>query len=147
MRPLRFGISCGCLTGVDSAQSLSSLPSFESVDLLDRLEEFSPREIDELPFGVIGFDADEKVSVYNTHESKLAGLDPSRVLGSHLFTEVAPCTNNYLVAERYRNNDELDEQLDYVFTLRMRPTPVRLRLLSRPDIRRRYMIVVRSNPS
>lgn len=133
--------------GVDSAQSISSLPSFESDDLLDRLEELSPQEMDGLPFGVIGFDADENVTVYNAHESRMAGIDPSRVLGSHLFTEVAPCINNYLVAERYRSNQELDEQLDYVFTLRMRPTPVRLRLLSRPGGQRRYMIVVRSDPS
>lgn len=131
--------------GVGSTQSLSSLPSFESVDLLDRLEELSPGEIDRLPFGVIGFDLDEKVTLYNTHESTMSGIDPSRVLGFHLFTEVAPCTNNYLVAERYRSNEHLDEQLDYVFTLRMRPTPVRLRLLSRSTARRRYMIVVRSD--
>lgn len=131
---------------VDSEQSVSSLPSFESVDLLDRLETLTPREIDRLPFGVIAFDAEEKVTLYNTHESSLSGIDPKRVLGSDLFVEVAPCTNNYLVAERYRMNQHLDEQLDYVFTLRMRPTPVRLRLLSQPDARYRYMVVARLDP-
>ncbi len=103
----------------------------------------SPPDIDELTFGVIGFDTDERVTIYNTHESGISGIDPSRVLGNHLFTEVAPCTNNYLVAERYRSGDDLDEQLDYVFTLRMRPTPVTLRLLARADAVHRYMIVVR----
>ncbi|MEZ5379370.1 MAG: hypothetical protein R2733_22915 [Acidimicrobiales bacterium] len=113
-------------------------------DLLEQLESMSPEAIDELPFGVIGFDADEMVRVYNTHESETAGLDPSRVLGSHLFVEVAPCTNNYLVAERFRECDDLDEELDYVFTLRMRPTPVRLRLLAKAGANLRYMVVVRA---
>ncbi len=98
-------------------------------------------ELDELEFGVIGFDADEVVDVYNKTESQAAGLDPERVLGRDFFTQVAPCTNNYLVAERYREGEELDEWLDYVFTLRMRPTPVRLRLLARPGGQRRYLVV------
>lgn len=104
----------------------------------------TPNEIDDLDFGVIGFDAHEVVVVYNTAESQTSGLGPERVLGHNVFTEVAPCTNNYLVAERYRTENELDEWLDYVFTLRMRPTPVRLRLLARPDDHRRYMIVERT---
>ncbi len=110
-------------------------------DLLNLLETMSIAEIDELQFGVIGFDGHERVTVYNSCESTHAGLDPERVLGQELFTEVAPCVNNYLVAERYRTDTELDEQLDYVFTLRMRPTPVRLRLLADPHARHRYMIV------
>jgi len=44
--------------------------------------------------------------------------------------DVGPCTNNYLVAQRFLDCDELDEQLDYVFTFRMAPTPVRLRMLA-----------------
>lgn len=111
-------------------------------DLLERLENMAPPEIDELQFGVIGFDWHERVTVYNRFESAHAGLDVERVLGRQLFTEVAPCVNNYMVAERYRAEERLDEQLDYVFTLRMRPTPVRLRLLAAPDADRRYMIVL-----
>ena len=37
----------------------------------------------------------------------------------------------------------LDETLDYVFTLRMRPTPVVLRLLFAPDVALRYVVVLR----
>ncbi len=102
-----------------------------------------PTEIDGLAFGVIGFGADERVTIYNTHESGISGIDPSRVLGHHLFTEVAPCTNNYLVAERFRTGEDLDAQLEYVFTLRMQPTPVTLRLLAGATAQHRYMIVVR----
>lgn len=100
--------------------------------------------LNQLQYGVIGFDEHERVTIYNSYESEVSGMDPKRVIGFHLFTEVAPCTNNYLVAERYRDNADLDEQLDYVFTLRMRPTPVQLRLLARSGATHRYMIVVRS---
>ena len=119
----------------------ADLPKCDSADLLERLEALPGPALDRLPFGVIGFDSDERVVIYNATESEMAGIEPKRVIGAHLFTEVAPCTNNYLVAERYRCQDELDEQLDYVFTLRMRPTPVRLRLLAHPEARHRYLVV------
>jgi hypothetical protein len=35
-----------------------------------------------------------------------------------------------MVAQRFEDETELDEILPYVLTLRMRPTPVRLRMLS-----------------
>jgi len=56
---------------------------------------------------------------------------------------VAPCTNNYLVAQRFRDEPTLDAELDYVFTLKMRPTKVRLRLLQTPEARRKYLLVAR----
>lgn len=115
--------------------------SFHDEDLLVQLESMSVDEVDQLGFGVIGFDAEERVTVYNSYEAGVSGLDPERVIGGQLFTEVAPCTNNYLVAERFRAESELDEQLDYVFTLRMRPTPVRLRLLAHPTSTLRYLVV------
>lgn len=113
-------------------------------DLLDRIENMTASDLDQVGFGVIGFDADEHVSVYNRYESEVSGLDPERVIGKNLFVEVAPCTNNYLVAERFRSESSLDEELDYVFTLRMKPTPVRLRLLAEPSAGLRYMIVIRT---
>lgn len=113
-------------------------------DLLDRIENMTASDLDHVDFGVIGFDPDEHVSVYNRYESEVSGLDPERVIGRNLFVEVAPCTNNYLVAERFRSESSLDEELDYVFTLRMKPTPVHLRLLAEPSARLRYMIVIRT---
>ena len=57
------------------------------------------------------------------------------MIGRNFFVEIGPCTNNYLIAQRYQDSASegvsLDEQLDYVFTYRMAPTPVRLRLLAR----------------
>ena len=49
-------------------------------------------EIDALPFGLIGVDADGTIEQYNAYESRLARLSKDRVLGRNFFTEVAPCT-------------------------------------------------------
>ncbi len=84
------------------------------------------------------------VTVYNATESKNAGLSPQRVLGKHFFEEVAPCMNNFMVAQRFDDVDELDEIIPYVLTLRMRPTPVRLRLLKAPGCTTRFVLIERS---
>ncbi|MBC7682575.1 MAG: phosphonate transporter [Ferruginibacter sp.] len=115
--------------------------------MVARLAALSPAELDGLDFGVIGFDAYTVVTQYNLFESKAAGLAPQRVLGKALFTTVAPCMNNFLVAHRFEDAaahaEPLDATLDYVLTLRMRPTKVVLRLLAEPDQPMRYVIINR----
>lgn len=125
------------------AQSMA----FTDTGLLDQLVNASDAELDELAFGVIGFDADGLVRRYNAFESRLAGLSPQRVLGHPLFTMVAPCMNNFMVAQRFEDalasGAALDATVDYVFTLRMRPAKVTLRLLADPSSALRYVIVRR----
>ncbi len=99
--------------------------------------------LDALAFGVIGFAADSLVTVYNAFESAGAGLRAANVLGRHLFDEVAPCMNNFMVAQRFEDEATLDATLPYVLTLRMRPTPVRLRLLRAPDSATRFVLIDR----
>lgn len=127
---------------------MNSNLSFNEATLLDRLDLLSDTELDELDFGVIGFDTEGVVQRYNAFESKAAGLSLSRVVGHALFTVVAPCMNNYLVAQRFEDAAAADETLDdiipYVLTLRMRPVKVHLRLLARPAIAHRYVLVERS---
>jgi hypothetical protein len=72
-------------------------------------------------------DRDGTVLGYNKRESRLSGLPPAEVTGRNFFVDVGRCTNNFLVAQRYADSDDLDEQLDYMFTFRMAPTPVRKR--------------------
>ena len=90
-------------------------------------------------------DRDGRVLGYNQAESKLSGLPAGEVTGRNFFVEIGPCTNNYLIAQRYQDcasqHEDLDEQLDYVFTYRMAPTPVRLRLLAREGSPRQYLAV------
>ena len=121
--------------------------SFEDFDLIDRINLLNESELDLLDFGVIGFDAKSSVCRYNAYESKAAGLSVTRVLGYDLFVAVAPCMNNYLVAQRFEDAlseaRKLDETIDYVLTLRMRPVKVKLRLMASPASALRYVMVKR----
>jgi photoactive yellow protein len=121
-------------------------PAFADPGLIEWLETASDEDLDGLPFGVVAMATDGIVVAYNKTESTIAGLRPERVIGRHFFSSVAPCANNYMVAERFVQEAALDATIDYVFTLRMAPTPVRLRMLKRPDARRMYLIVERRMP-
>jgi photoactive yellow protein len=76
-------------------------------------------------------------------EAASAGLSPARVIGKHVFEEVAPCMNNFMIAQRFQDEPELDVIVPYVLTLRMRPTPVRLRLLQSAHGSTRFLLVER----
>ena len=115
---------------------------FDSITI-QNLEEFGNIELNALTFGVIGFDVATTVSVYNNTEAQLAGLDPSRVVGKPLFEVIAPCMNNFMVAQRFEDEPELDVTIPYVLTLRMRPTRVRMRLLAASGTPRRYILIER----
>ncbi len=118
---------------------------FGDPGLLDALESVPVDRIDDLGFGLIVMDRDGRVTGYNQAESKLSGLPVDEVVRRNFFIEVGPCTNNYLIAQRYQDcaaqDQDLDEQLDYVFTYRMSPTPVRLRLMARRGSARQYLAV------
>jgi len=120
---------------------------FSQPELLTQLLALDAAELDTLEFGVIGMDADTVVCDYNTLEAKLAGLSKDRVMGQPLFTVVAPCMNNFMVAQRFEDaaaaGQALDLTLDYVLTLRMRPVKVQLRLLAGPGGERRFVLVNR----
>jgi photoactive yellow protein len=121
--------------------------SFSAPDLHTSLAQLSTDDLDRLDFGIIGFDDETNVCQYNRTESEAAGLTPSRVLGQPLFTNVAPCMNNFMVAQRFEDAQDddtvLDATIDYVLTLRMRPVKVALRLLAAPDHAIRYVLVQR----
>ncbi|QOL49060.1 PAS domain-containing protein [Massilia litorea] len=125
----------------------SAPPTFDTRGLADILDASSQEQLDTLDFGVIGFDADARVQRYNAFESQAAGLSPQRVIGEPLFTNVAPCLNNFMVAQRFEDAAfdaaELDDTIDYVLTLRMRPIKVKLRLLASAASGTRYVLVQR----
>jgi photoactive yellow protein len=122
--------------------------AFDQTDILESLQAADAAELDTLEFGVIGIDDQTLVRQYNSFESRMAGLSPQRVLSQPLFTAVAPCMNNFMVAQRFEDaaaeGSPLDVQIDYVFTLRMRPVKVKLRLLARPGAPLRYVLVQRA---
>lgn len=122
--------------------------AFSDPHLILALHHTSDEALDDLNFGVISMDSLGVVRRYNRYEQQAAGLSPERVLGQPLFTVVAPCMNNFMVAQRFEDAETeqqaLDETIAYVLTLRMRPAKVRLRLLYRPGMAQRFVLVDRT---
>jgi photoactive yellow protein len=119
-----------------------SRPGFAEI-VLSELDSLTPEQLDALEFGVIGFSPECLVERYNNFESKAAGLPVEKVIGADFFLTTAQCMNNFMVAQRFLDEPALDEIIDYVLTLRMRPTSVRLRLLKGSGTARRYILVQR----
>ena len=107
------------------------------------LSNAGPALLDDLPFGVIGLSSDGLVQIYNATESRLAGLPASRVLGGNFFNNIAQCMNNFMVAQRFLDEPELDATIDFVLTLQMRPTPVKLRLLQAEAFALHFVLIQR----
>jgi photoactive yellow protein len=106
--------------------------SFTDTGLFDRLEAADDSALDALPFGVVAMSEDGTVTGYNLEECRLSGLAAANVVGRNFFSSVA---------HRFRTEMVLDLVIDYVFTLRIRPSAVRLRLLKQPERRRMYLAV------
>lgn len=121
--------------------------NFEDRDILETLHGLNDSQFDALNFGVIAFDPDTTVRRYNLHEAKATGLKPDRVMGHPLFTDVAQCMNNFMVAQKFLDAHSharpLDETIDFVLTWRMKPTPVQLRLLCAPTTALHYLLLKR----
>lgn len=110
---------------------------------INELARMPGRVLDDLAFGVIGIDRSGIARTYNAAESRLAGLAPGAVIGLPFFQAVAQCMNNFMVAQRFEDSEEVDEVVPFVLTLRMRPTPVRLRLLASRAEPLRYVLIER----
>lgn len=131
----------------DEEMNTEATLEFTQQNILELLPDINESALDNFQFGIIGFDAQTIVQRYNEFESKLAGLQKSRVIGHPLFTSVAPCMNNFMVAQRFEDawkaGDSLDTTIDYVLTLRMRPVKVKLRLLTAPNQPLSYVLLLR----
>jgi photoactive yellow protein len=125
------------------AYSIGSL-DFLSPDILSDLESASQPVKDAAQFGIVQMHPDGVVAYYGPWEAARAGLSSDRVLGRHFFREVAPCANNLLVAQRFQEEAELDVVINYVFTFRMRVSPVKLRLLKSARSAHQYLLVQRA---
>ena len=114
---------------------------FDDPALPERLEAAREEELFNAPFGLVRMDNDGTVTLYSRREADLSGLSPDATLGRNFFEDVAPCTNNFMVAERFKE-EGLDTEIAYVFTYAMEPTEVTLRLIRRPG--RLYLLVKQS---
>ena len=70
----------------------STPPAPDSADLLARLDQLDPAELDALPFGMIQLDRTGRILKFNKTEANLARINRDRQIGRSFFDEVAPCT-------------------------------------------------------
>lgn len=117
------------------------MPSFDDADLFQALLTADRQTLDALDFGVIGLDPGLSCTHYNRIESDHSGLSADHVIGLPFFDQVAPCMNNFLVADKLRAAESLDEIIDYTLSVRIKPTPVRLRLLAAASEEQRFLLV------
>jgi photoactive yellow protein len=117
--------------------------NIDQSSLLDDLEKADCQALDAADFGIVRMRTDGTVIAYNTYESRLSGLSSASVVGKCFFTDVAPCTNNFMVAERFNESGALDVEMNYVFTYRMKPTKVWLRLLRRAAATEQYLVTLK----
>ncbi|MDF3821339.1 PAS domain-containing protein [Leptospira sp. 96542] len=108
---------------------------FVSDELLQKIQTYSPKEIDELSFGVISLDDKGIIKVFNTFESTMANVNKNEVIGKNFFIDVAPCTNNQIFYGSFKRGVEerkMDMIFPYTFTYKMKPTPVKIHLYRGP---------------
>jgi photoactive yellow protein len=126
---------------VSSVPAPDRASAFSDPELFDSLDRADDAAFNKLGFGAIALRRDGVVERYNDVEARWAGLQRASVIGKNFFTQVAPCTNNEIVAARLLSEGCLDLVLEYVFTYRLIPTKVRLRLLKRPSSPLMYLVV------
>lgn len=109
--------------------------SFVPQSFLEELPAVERAVADAQPFGVVQVADDGTVRLYNRWESELSGVAVASAEGRNFFTQIAPCTNNRLVAGRFKDGVQkraLDAEFNYTFTYKMKPTNVALRMYRHP---------------
>jgi photoactive yellow protein len=104
------------------------IPTFSEAHMIDWLNSNTEESYNSLPFGVVQMNEQGIVTAYNSTISRIGGVSRENAIGKNFFIQVAPCTNNFMVAEKYKF-DSLDEEMPYMFTYITQPTPVILRLI------------------
>ncbi|TVQ90020.1 MAG: PAS domain-containing protein [Deltaproteobacteria bacterium] len=124
-----------------SSSGAPALPN--SVDV-GHLQQLSPEQLDNLPYGVVTLDRNGRVVGYNDTESRMVGLPKEAVIGRHFFGEVAPCARVKEFEGRFR---ELVQQsggvpvtsFDFVFRFSSGVQQVAI-LISPARLRGRYHV-------
>ena len=114
---------------------------FNTQNAFEKLELMSQSDMDMLNYGVVKMDLEGNILMYNVYERDLSGHELQDVLNKNFFLQVAPCTNNYMVANQFETNEELDDIINYIFTYGMKPTKVKLRMLKRKNSKFMYLLV------
>lgn len=119
---------------------------FSDKNISQSLSKISDDELNTLDFGVTGLDNDCIVTRYNNYLGILSGVSTQKALGFHYFTNVGPCMNNFMVAQKLEDaidgSVSLDETINYVLSVRMKPTKVKLRLIHDVNLSVNYVLIL-----
>ncbi len=122
-----------------------SSQKFVQDSFLEKIDEMNYEQLDDLPFGVIELDDKGKVIFFSNTESKLTGVQKSDATGKNFFTEVAPCTNNFIFKGSFDKgvqSNQMNYLFPYTFTYRMAPTHVKIHLF-RSKNKRNFIFIMR----
>lgn len=109
-----------------------------------QLPHMSRAELDALDVGVIKLDDEGRVLFYSRKESEFSGLSKAEVEGRNFFTDVAPCTNNRLIFQPFREGvarNHLDITVEYTFSVQMPPTNVQLHMYRDPNTATNWIVI------
>jgi photoactive yellow protein len=115
---------------------MKTMPVFDSPQLAATVETLTPEEIDQLPFGVIGLDANDRIRVYNRTEAQNSGYRDRPARGRLFFEDVAPCLDNgYFKSriERARRAGTLDISFAFIGDFADREREFKVRVQSATD--------------
>ncbi|MBF0376327.1 MAG: phosphonate transporter [Desulfamplus sp.] len=116
---------------------------FEDKFIGVKIESAKQEEKDSCPFGIIGFDNNGIIREYNKTESDNSGYSKEFILNKHIFLDVAPCMNNYLVALKFDEKKEFDETIPYILSFKVKPIKVQLRLIKNKELQLNYVLIKR----
>lgn len=117
---------------------------------MEQVEDLSPKELDDLPFGAIQLDPEGRILSYNMAEAQISGRSRDEVIGKSFFEEIAPCTNVKEFAGRFREGvakKDLNYVFPYLFDFRMAPTRVWVRLFYSDKTHTGWVFVTRQQDS
>ncbi len=109
-----------------------------------RLPLLTRAELDGLDVGVIEVDDSGCVLFYSRREAEFSGMSPERVVGKNFFTDVAPCTNNRIIYQPFREGvarGQLDLTIEYTFSLKMSPTNVQIHMYRDAATKRNWILI------
>jgi len=131
------------MTRITPSSSRSAFSSFSAA----HLDALSDEELDTLPFGVIGLDAEGSIRRYNVAEARFARLDRAQVVGKSFFTEIARCTATAEFQGRFEVLVKTPESesiaFDFVFAFRFGAQQVNIDIGRAPGTARFYVCVNR----
>ena len=120
--------------------------TFDQKNIAEALSKISDDQLNAIDFGITGLDNDCVVTRYNNYLVNLSGVSIQKAVGFHYFSNVAPCMNNFMVSQKLEDaideSTSLDETINYVLSVKMKPTKVKIRLVYDSDLMVSYVLIL-----